>query len=110
VAVFIIFQAIAWARCPEFANGKDGIRLPVARRPLGSSFWRFRDLGLYLWDEVSYGNWSHHQPGELNVQIMNTRSLGKAVGEPPTRLFYRVPERYRADVEKALPTRGIWAQ
>jgi hypothetical protein len=65
---------------------------------------------LYLWDEVSYGKWSHSQPGVLNVQVKSTRSIGKAVDEPPTRLFYFVPESYRDQVEKALRARGKWAE
>jgi hypothetical protein len=48
--------------------------------------------------------------GVLNVQVKSTRSIGKAVDEPPTRLFYFVPESYRDQVEKALRARGKWAE
>ncbi len=108
VAVFAFGTATALAWCPEFAIRKDGIRLPVARRPLKSSFWNLRDLDLYLWEEVVFCDWSHYQPGLLNVQAKSTRSLGKALDDPPTRLFYLVPERHRAEVEKAIRARGKW--
>jgi hypothetical protein len=108
--VVVVLVAIARAQSPEFAIDDSGLRLPVARRPLKSSFWRLRDLGLYLWDEVRYCHWSHHESGVLNVQVNSTRSLDEVIEEPPTRLFYRVPDRHRADVEKALRARGKWAE
>ncbi len=110
VAVFTLLMATAFAWYPEFAVRKDGIRLPVARRPLKSSFWNLPDLGLYLWEEVVFCDWSHYQPGVLNVQVKSTRSLGKGLDDPPTRLFYRVPERHRAEVEKAIRARGKWIE
>jgi hypothetical protein len=109
IAVFACLIATAFAWYPEFAVRKDGIRLPVARRPIRTSFGSFRDLGLYRWEEVAFCDWSHSQPGVLNVQLKSTRSLGKSLDDPPTRLFYRVPERHRADVEKAIRGRGKWA-
>jgi hypothetical protein len=60
-------------------------------------------------DEVSYCKWSHSQPGVLNIQVNGTRSLGKTF-EPPTQLFYFVPESCRAQVEKALRARAKWAK
>jgi hypothetical protein len=108
-AFFALLSAAAFARAPEFAVRKDGIRLPETRRPASSSFWHLRVLGLYLWDEVSYCKWSHSQPGVLNIQTNGTSSLGKTF-DPPTRLFYFVRDSYRADVEKAIRGRGKWAE
>ncbi len=42
------------ARHPEFAVGKDGIRLPGARRSLGPSCWSRGDIGLCLWVEIVF--------------------------------------------------------
>jgi hypothetical protein len=107
--VFALLSATAFAWYPEFAVRKDGIRLPMPRRPSTTAFWRLRDLGLYSWDEVSYCKWSHSQPGVLNIQTNGTRALGKTV-EPPTRYFYFVRESTRADVEKAIRARAKWAE
>lgn len=93
---------------PEFAVGKDGIRLPIERRPAWSSPWSLRDLGLYAWQEVSYCRWSRHVPGLLQIQVMGTQSLLKWE-QPPTRLTYQVSEPYRPAVEKAIRAMGKWA-
>ena len=115
IAVFIGIAAIvvpltilAWARRPEFAVGKDGIRLPVERRPEWSSLWSLRDLGLFAWEEVSFCRWSRYEPGLLKIQVKATLSLGK-FEQPPTRLEYRVPEPYRPSVERAIRAMGKWA-
>jgi hypothetical protein len=111
LAIPALALAIGRAKTPEFAVEKKGIRFPVARRPGKSTgFWGLGDLGLYLWDEVSYGHWSHHQPGELNVQVKRTRSMDKGVEDARTRIFYRVPELYQAEVEKALRARRKWLE
>ena len=115
LAVFIGIAAIvvprttlAWARRPEFAVGKDGIRLLVERRPEWSSLWSLRDLGLFAWEEVSFCRWSRYEPGLLQIQAKATRSLG-TFEQPPTRLEYRVPEPYRPSVERAIRAMGKWA-
>ena len=104
IAVFIGIAAIvvpltllAWARRPEFAVGKDGIRLPVERRPEWSSLWSRRDLGLFAWEEVSFCRWSRYEPGLLKIQVKATL------------LEYRVPEPYRPSVERAIRAMGKWA-
>ena len=83
IAVFIGIAAIvvpltllAWARRPEFAVGKDGIRLPVERRPEWSSLWSLRDLGLFAWEEVSFCRWSRYEPGLLKIQVKATLKTG----------------------------------
>ncbi len=102
------FALLNWARHPEFAVGKDGIRLPIERRPAWSSPWSLRDLGLYAWQEVSYCRWPRHVPGLLQIQVMGTQSLLKWE-QPPTRLTYHVSEPYRPAVEKAIRAMGKWA-
>lgn len=107
-AIVVPLTILAWARRPEFAVGKDGIRLPVERRPEWSSQWSLRDLGLFAWEEVSFCRWSRYEPGLLKIQVKATRSLGK-FEQPPTRLEYRVPEPYRPSVERAVRAMGKWA-
>ena len=107
-AIVVPLTILAWARRPEFAVGKDGIRLPVERRPEWSSLWSLRDLGLFAWEEVSFCRWSRYEPGLLKIQVKATLSLGK-FEQPPTRLEYRVPEPYRPSVERAIRAMGEWA-
>ena len=97
-----------WDKTCAVAIEKKEIRLPNLRCSLITPFWGFPNDNLYRSVEVSYAHWSHHLPGKLNVQIKKTRSPDNAVEEAPFRIFYRVPERNRADVEKVLRARGKW--
>jgi hypothetical protein len=106
--IVVPLTILAWARRPEFAVEKDGIRLPVERRPEWSSLWSLRDLGLFAWEEVSFCRWSRYEPGLLKIQAKATLSLGN-FEQPPTRLEYRVPEPYRPSVERAIRAMGKWA-
>jgi hypothetical protein len=106
-AIVALFQVLAWASYPEFAVGRDGIRLPTQQSPLWSRL-RMRDLGLYAWEAVSYCQWSLYEPGVLNIQVKAIRSLDGGP-DPPFRVHYRVPEPHRSDVEKAIRAMGKWA-
>ena len=80
IVLFVVpVLGLAWARRPELEVGKEGIRLPVARRPAASSGspWNVRDLGLFTWDEVSNcPRWSPSALGVLQVQVKATRARG----------------------------------
>jgi len=109
-AIIGFLSVLVWARSPEFAVGKDGIRF-VERRGRDAWPWNtlLRDFGLLAWDEVCYCRWSFYEPGALTIQIKPKRSLSHALA-PPERLFYRVPEPYRPSVEKAIRAMGKWAE
>jgi hypothetical protein len=109
MAIVCAALVLTRAKHAEFAIEKVGIRLPVQRRPSWSSTWNLRDLGLFTWDEVSYCRWSRYEPGLLQVQVKTTRSRDK-IEQPPMRLVYRVPEQYRAQVERAIRAMGRWAE
>ena len=110
ISISLFSVATVLARTCAFSIEKEGIRLPKLRRSLMTPFWGFPNDNLYRWDEVSYGHWSHHQPGELNVQIKRTRSPDNAAEESPSRIFYSVPKQSRAGVEKAFRAHGKWAE
>jgi hypothetical protein len=104
-----IFGTLALASSPEFAVGKDGLRLPFTAYRREVWPWRPRDLGLFPWDQVSNCRWSSYEPGLLQIRIKGTRSSGRIGKQPPALIDYRVPEPYRSDVEKAIRAFGKWA-
>jgi hypothetical protein len=104
IGFVLLFSLMASRRCldlasrPDFAVREDGLLL--------------RDGGIqnhYEWEEVWYCHWSHFEPGVLNIQV-GTRFGWSGVSLPPRRLFRPIPEAYRAQVEKAIRTIGMWAE
>jgi hypothetical protein len=109
-AIIASLTVLAWARSPEFAVGKDGIRFADRHgRHLSPRPTLLRDLGLLAWDEVCYCRWSLYEPGALTIQIKPKLSFSNVLA-PPERLFYRVSEPYRQSVEKAIRATGKWAE
>jgi hypothetical protein len=98
---------LAWAKLPEFAVRKDGLRLPYGRHrdPFQFPPW---DYGLIAWDDVGYCRWSRFEPGVLQVQARATRTVS-GLEVPQARLTYRVPEPHRPAVETAIRAMGKWA-
>jgi hypothetical protein len=120
VAAVIVLAAMFWPWPPEFAVFKDGINLPDRRHSPKRSIWDPWSYGFYFWSEVSYCRWSRYQKGVLAVHLKPAEHCVDVVlwgtGSPVTTKFpamifdYRVPERYRAEVEAAIRACGKWAE
>jgi hypothetical protein len=110
IALIMPPAILAWAKLPEFAVGKDGLRLPYGGRREPSRFppWDLRDYGLIAWDEVGYCRWSRFEPGVLQVQTRAARTRS-GIEVPQARVTYRVPEPHRPAVETAIRAMGKWA-
>jgi hypothetical protein len=90
-------HCLVQASRPDFAVGKDGLLLREGRVQ-----------NHYVWDDVRYCNWSHYEPGVLNIQV-GAHLAWSGVSAPPTRLFHPIPVAYQAQVEKTIRTMGKWA-
>ena len=111
---------LAKNRYAEFAVWKDGLTLKTVRIGPKGSIQRRRDIGFYSWKEVSCCSWSHFDPDKLIVQLRSTTTRnvpstlfgtvnGMSVTIPPMYFFYRVPQRFHGNVEKAIRACGKWA-
>jgi hypothetical protein len=107
IGVFSVFamvplpSAVLYAKRPEFAIEKTGIRVShrgVENRNLRRGVRKLSELAILPWGEVRYCHWGRNPPGLLNIQVSNWR------------LFVRIPERFRAEVEKALRAFGKWQE
>jgi hypothetical protein len=118
ILVVLIPTAIWMSRAPQFAAFPEGIKVNIERIPPGRSLWDPWAYGFYSWDEVSHCRWSPYRPSVLSIHLAATEQEAaglpgtgsdRLMRVPPMIYFYRVPERYRAEVEAAIRACGKWA-
>jgi hypothetical protein len=97
IVIVIHLRFLAWSHRFALEIGKSGISLRDAQRE------RF-----FEWSDVSYCHWLPHDPGVLSIQV-SPDPTWSGLGLPPTQFYSRVPEPYRAGVEKAIRGLGKWA-
>ena len=68
----------------------------------------WRNLGLFMWDQVRECRWSQYAPGLLVVRVVVLQADGKPKNSPG-RLECRIPEPDRPVVEQAIRSMGKWA-
>jgi hypothetical protein len=121
--ILLTVVAALWLRLPtEFAVFSDGLKVPTPQIPKApDTSIRDPDVwGLYSWGAVDSCRWSPYLPGLLSIHlkavtIRAPRSptarilVGQTPKLPPMTVDLRVPECYRAEVEKAIRACGKWS-
>lgn len=91
----------------------DGLKLSSRRIAPEASSWRARNYAFYAWNQVDHCRWSRYQPGVLAIhrKAVASQGLFGSFQEMPALIFdYRVPERYRDEVEKVIRACGKWSE